>query len=901
MATGSQEISATAYMVDCQPRNCIAINNEIASWGSERKTYFPLFISDKRVIACTDQGSDLNLIQKTLFEKLFPLRLYEIKNKDMGIIKTFSNHPVKILGSFSCLIKVNKWGPSFITIFTIIEDLKAGIPNLLFGNKGLSDGWAILAYTGISEDPRPELIFQNPQKQQVDVSYVAPRDLYTVTGKYDLKPLEHKKITFFLHPAAQVICKDIVLITAKFYKNVHILPSRSELQYDEEHKCYVCYGSVINIKRQPSSGSISAVIEVLEDHLAIAIQEGTKHQLRRLSKKYRLVQEVLPSEKDWEGDLPVIEVNQVSFNKEEDHIKLENGETLLKEEILSVNKETYTGTAELNSATLDTGLEVPTLIYKTPEEALNLNAFEPHIRPYLKDLFLNKYPNTVALHSLDAGDVSKTLGYTSLRLVPGETLPRHRRIYHLSPQDTAYLEELLEHFIKYNYIKRADLDSKNHLYGMSTYLIPRKKSTDMARLVIDYSPLTNIIQSPPAILPDVTESTQSLQGCALYSALDLKYAYLAVRIDEESKALTTFLTSKSQYVWNCLPTGAACSPSHFVDVMKRILHNKPEYDSKGHVIYEAPNKVKMKADELKFCLAYLDDIICSTKLCRTYEETVKFHFSCLEIIIGRLNFHNVKISLNKSEFCKNKILFLGWIISHDFIIPDPRRLEKMREAQFPTSKKEMRAFLGLVNSIRRVIPFSIIEKMKILTPLTSSSKQAHYLPTDEHRKTFEEIKQKLLSYPLFANLIIPNSTKYIFVDASTTTGCLGAVLLQRIDGTEGEKILPNSLDLDDPVHRYIYDKSYPYEPARLYQELPITVPKPSVLKTMPPIVRTKDKNLGFKPQNLQDSLYWSTMSILALYGAQLKESVLEYRKAVVQELKKSILGIRLKDWIPERG
>ena len=43
------------------------------------------------------------------------------------------------------------------------------------------------------------------------------------------------------------------------------------------------------------------------------------------------------------------------------------------------------------------------------------------------------------------------------------------------------------------------------------------------------------------------------------------------------------------------------------------------------------------------------------------------------------------------------------------------------------------------------------------------------------------------------------------------------------------------------------------------------------------------------------------MSILALYGAQLKESVLEYRKAVVQELKKSILGIRLKDWIPERG
>jgi hypothetical protein len=30
--------------------------------------------------------------------------------------------------------------------------------NLLFGIKGLSDGWAILAYTGISEDLKPELI-----------------------------------------------------------------------------------------------------------------------------------------------------------------------------------------------------------------------------------------------------------------------------------------------------------------------------------------------------------------------------------------------------------------------------------------------------------------------------------------------------------------------------------------------------------------------------------------------------------------------------------------------------------------------------------------------------------------------------------------------------------------------
>jgi len=181
----------------------------------------------------------------------------------------------------------------------------------------------------------------------------------------------------------------------------------------------------------------------------------------------------------------------------------------------------------------------------------------------------------------------------------------------------------------------------------------------------------------------------------------------------------------------------------------------------------------MERDQLKFCLSYLDDIICSTKLFKTYEETLRFHFLCLEKIIERLNFHNVKLSINKSEFAKNKILFLGWIVSHDFLIPDPRRMEKIKNAKFPESKKEIRAFLGLVNSIRRVIPFKIIEEMQVLTPLTSSSQNVPFLPNETHKEAFERIKQMLLSEPLFCNLIEPNSTKYIFVDASTSTGCLG--------------------------------------------------------------------------------------------------------------------------------
>ena len=156
---------------------------------------------------------------------------------------------------------------------------------------------------------------------------------------------------------------------------------------------------------------------------------------------------------------------------------------------------------------------------------------------------------------------------------------------------------------------------------MSIYLVPRKKLTDIARLVIDFSPLTSIIQSPPSIVPDISASLQQLQGKALFSVMDLKYAYLALRICEESKPLTTFLTPGGAYQWLSIPTGAACSPAYFIDAVNRILHHKPVLDENGQPVYDSPNKVRLERDILNNSFHYFDDIICSSELRPTYKET----------------------------------------------------------------------------------------------------------------------------------------------------------------------------------------------------------------------------------------------------------------------------------------
>ena len=54
------------------------------------------------------------------------------------------------------------------------------------------------------------------------------------------------------------------------------------------------------------------------------------------------------------------------------------------------------------------------------------------------------------------------------------------------------------------------------------------------------------------------------------------------------------------------------------------------------------------------------------------------------------------------------------------------------------------------------------------------------MPTDKHIKAFEEIKVMLTSSPLYGNLIDETAEKYIYVDAASSTGVLGGVLLQKI-------------------------------------------------------------------------------------------------------------------------
>ena len=504
-------------------------------------------------------------------------------------------------------------------------------------------------------------LFDLPEYLKLTIFYKQKEELYTCKGRVSLEPFEKGEVIMYLDQGAPVVRTDYILISGCFISDISIIPSRTDISWDNEQQCFVGTTCVINLTEHPISNYlVTGKFELVNGYCAVALEGAPADNLKRLVSLHPLGREILPADELATYQISAMEVNAINIHGEP--LTSINDEDM-SEAIFAKSPE-YTGVADLDPKIIDpSGVDFPTKIYNTAEEAVQLHKFPANIRPFIKEIFVDKYPQVVSLHSLDAGNLSLTLGFTQLRLRKGEVLPRSRRIFHVSPGDQRHMDDITDLLVKFGYICRSPTSpTGHHLYGMSSYLIPRAKPGCLGRLIIDYSPVNSLIESPSSVIPEVNATLQFLKSKALFSALDLRQAYLALRIDKESQPLTTFLTPTASFQWLSLPTGAANSPAHFSVAIDKVLNNKVVYDSQGKPIFEEKNRVKLERDVLPDTLSYFDDIIVTGTLKKTYEETLKNHFKNLEVTISRLAFHGAKISVAKCDFAKSSILFLGWLV-----------------------------------------------------------------------------------------------------------------------------------------------------------------------------------------------------------------------------------------------
>ena len=105
------------------------------------------------------------------------------------------------------------------------------------------------------------------------------------------------------------------------------------------------------------------------------------------------------------------------------------------------------------------------------------------------------------------------------------------------------------------------------------------------------------------------------------------------------------------------------------------------------------------------------------------------------------------MKVKKCHFGRSKVPYLGHLVGGGTLEPDPSKVQAVLEYPRPETKKDVRAFLGLVGYYRRFIPnFAAIAAP--LTDLTRKGQpnQVHWSEVQE--TAFQQLKDTLTRGPL---------------------------------------------------------------------------------------------------------------------------------------------------------
>ena len=131
----------------------------------------------------------------------------------------------------------------------------------------------------------------------------------------------------------------------------------------------------------------------------------------------------------------------------------------------------------------------------------------------------------------------------------------------------------------------------------------------------------------------------------------------------------------------------------------------------------------------------------------------------------------------KWEFAKDRLEFLGHIISKDGVREDPAKTTAVFEMKPSQNIAELQRFMGMVNQVGKFSP-----KIAELTqPLQLLLGKKHSWTWNEfQQKAFFQVKAELTKPTVLGHY---NSTAQTKMSAGTLSFRLGAILLQKIHGT----------------------------------------------------------------------------------------------------------------------
>ena len=186
-------------------------------------------------------------------------------------------------------------------------------------------------------------------------------------------------------------------------------------------------------------------------------------------------------------------------------------------------------------------------------------------------------------------------------------------------------------------------------------------------------------------------------------------------------------------------------------------------------------------------LFYLDDIC-------IFANSADQMLDRIELVFSRLKQYQLKIKPKKSFFFQTEVSFLGHVLSAKGILPNPEKVDKVRNWPVPKTSKEVHSFIGLASYYRRFIP-NFAKWLKPLNALIlppahqakvcrgemKKSELTEFVWSKECQEGFDALKHALTTAPVLA---YPDYSQLFILETDASLKGLGAVLSQK--GKDGE-------------------------------------------------------------------------------------------------------------------
>ncbi|KAK3567115.1 hypothetical protein QTP86_010087, partial [Hemibagrus guttatus] len=313
----------------------------------------------------------------------------------------------------------------------------------------------------------------------------------------------------------------------------------------------------------------------------------------------------------------------------------------------------------------------------------------------------------------------------AIDLLPNASPPRGR-IYPLSLPESKAMEEYIESALAAGHIQPSTSPVAAGFFFVG------KKDGGLCPC-IDYRGLNAITVRYPYPLPLVPAALEQLRGARIFTKLDLRSAYNLVH------------TTHSHYEYRVMPFGLTNAPGVFQALINGVFQ-----DLLG-----------------KRVIAYIDDIL-------VYSKSLEEHVLHIREVLSHLQRHHLYVKLEKCEFHRTTVTFLGYVISQRGVEMDMVKVRAVTDWPAPTTVRELQRFLGFANFCRRFIR----NYSAVAGPLTSllRGKPKRLARTDQARAAFQQLKESFTSAPILRH---PDPDLPFVVEVDASSNGLGAVLSQR--------------------------------------------------------------------------------------------------------------------------